>query len=231
MSASAARVLTAATALALFSLSACGGGSTTTTDEVAYTIDQPITALVIGARAAAIEIGTGTGPATVKETHRYAKDKPGTAHQVQDGTLRLTESGCADDNVRCEVKYHITVPAATSAEITAQAGAVRVNGLSGDVHITTEAGAVEGTALSGGEVIVKTQAGAATLKLAKAPAMLRTETQVGAVELQVPGGNAYAIAVHTDVGKADVSVRNDPASAHRIEVSTQVGTVRIEPLP
>src|SRR3954447_23179771 len=85
-------------ALALLSAAACGGGSSTTTDEVSYTIAQPFTALVIGARAAAIEIVTGAGPATVKETYTYSKDKPGTAHQVQGGTLRLTESGCVDDD-------------------------------------------------------------------------------------------------------------------------------------
>jgi hypothetical protein len=38
-----------------------------------------------------------------------------------------------------------------------------------------------------------------------------------------------AIDVDTDVGTADVSVRKDPASPHRVRVSTQVGAVSIEP--
>lgn len=85
-------------------------------------------------------------------------------------------------------------------------------------------------ALAGDEVIVNTQAGAASLEFAEAPSMLQATTEVGAVELRVPGDAAYAVTADAQVGKAKVSVRNDPASAHRIQVKTQVGAVTIEPL-
>ena len=39
--------------------------------------------------------------------------------------LRLTESGCGDDELRCDVDYRIRMPMAMSAEITAQAGGSR----------------------------------------------------------------------------------------------------------
>jgi DUF4097 and DUF4098 domain-containing protein YvlB len=222
------RLAAAVTALVLLPLAGCGGGSTTT-DEVAYTIDQPFTALVIDSRAAAVEITTGDGPASVKEVHKYSKDKPRTGHQVDGQTLRLTESGCVDDNARCGVEYHITVPAATTAQITAQAGAVRLTGLAGDIHVTTQAGAVEGTGLSGAEVVVKSQAGAVSLEFTEAPTLLRANTELGAVELRVPGDSAYAVAASTDLGKAEISVRQDAASAHRIEASAQAGAVTVEP--
>ena len=99
------------------------------------------------------------GPVTVTEEHRYARTKPTTAHQVEGQTLRLTQSGCGDDETRCNVEYRIRMPAAMSAEITAEAGAVRVDNLSGDLRISTEAGAVESRDLTSAEVTVNTEAG------------------------------------------------------------------------
>lgn len=222
--------MAALAALTLLPLAACAGGAVTS-DEVAYTIDQAVTGLVVDAHAAAVVIEAGDGPATVTEKHRYSDDKPVTAHRVDGQTLRLTESGCGNDDVKCETEFHIRMPSATTAQITAQAGAVTVRGLAGDIHVTTEAGAVEGTGLSGKTVVVKTQAGAASLEFTEAPSDLQATSQVGAVEVRLPGNAAYAVEVDTDVGQSDVSVRKDAASPHRVRISTQVGAVSIEPLP
>ena len=215
--------------LLLTPLAACTGGSVTTEDQ-SYTINAAITALVVDARAAAVTVESGTGAATVTETHRYADSKPQTTHTVDGSTLKLTEAGCGNDEVRCDVEYRIVVPAAASAHITAQAGAVGIAGLSGDVTVTTQAGAVEGKALAGDTVSVTTQAGATKLAFIEAPTKVTTSTELGAVELMVPGDVAYAVDVQTRVGKSDVSVRRDAASPHRIEVRTQVGAVRIAPV-
>ena len=200
-------------------------------EELSYQIDQSVTALVIAARAASVAIVVGDGPVIVTEQHRYSMSKPTTAHRVEGQTLRLTESGCGDDELRCDVEYRIRMPKAISAEITAQAGAVRVDGLAGDVHVTTEAGAVEGRALTSDEVIIKTEAGAASLEFAEAPTLVQTTTSMGAVEVRVPGTTAYAVDVKTSVGGSSVGVEQDPASAHRIEVQTELGAVKIERLP
>ena len=224
------RTVAAVTAMALLPVAGCSGGSTTT-DELSYQIDEPVTALVIDARAASVAITVADGPVTVTEEHRYSKGKPTTAHEVEYETLRLTESGCGDDNARCDVGYTIRMPKAMSADITAQAGAVKVDGLAGDVHVTTQAGAVEGRALTSDQVTVKTEAGAASLEFAAAPSLIRTTTSAGAVELRVPGTTAYAVDVQTSVGASSVKVDQDPASTHRIEVHTDVGAVKIESLP
>lgn len=224
------RTAAALTAIALLPLAACSAGSTTT-EELSYQIDQSVTALVIAARAASVAIVVGDGPVTVTEEHRYSRSKPTTAHRVEGQTLRLTESGCGDDELRCDVEYRIRMPKAISAEITAQAGAVRVDGLAGDVRVTTEAGAVEGRALTSDEVIIKTEAGAASLEFAEAPTLVQTTTSMGAVEVRVPGTTAYAVDVQTSVGGSSVGVEQDPASAHRIEVHTDLGAVKIERLP
>jgi hypothetical protein len=224
------RTTVASTAVGLLTLAACAGCASTT-ETMSYQVDEPVTALVIEARAASVDIVVGNGPATVTEKHRYSSGKPTTAHRVEGRALRLTESGCGNDNARCDVGYRIRLPRATSAEIHAQAGAVKIDGLAGDVHITTEAGAVEGRALTSAEVTITTDAGAAWLEFAKAPALVRTTTNVGAVQLRVPGTTAYAVDVRTAVGGSSVEVDQDSSSSHRIKVTSEVGAVKIDRLP
>ncbi len=224
-------MLTAAAAvtvgIAVTVLTGCAGGGSTTTDEQSYEIAEQVDSLVVDARAAAVAIETGDGPVTVTETYHFTGDKPVTSHRVDGRTLRLTETGCRTDNARCGVEFRIHLPAATRAEITSQAGAVRVTGLTGDMSVTTQAGAVEGRGLGGDEVSVSTQAGATTLEFARAPSIVRASTEVGAIEVRVPGGTSYAVDVHSAVGKTDVAVPRDSTSEHRIEARTNVGAVRI----
>ena len=167
---------------------------------------------------------------TVTETYHFTDDKPATSHRVNGTTLQLTDTGCRNDEVRCGVEFRVHLPAAARAEITAQAGAVRVTGLLGDVAVTTQAGAVEGRALGGADVAVSTQAGAANLEFARVPSTVRASTEVGAVELGLPSGASYAVDVQTTVGSSDVSVQRDPASPHKVEVRTNVGAVKVHNL-
>ena len=216
--------------IALVPLAACTA-MPATTEKLDYQIDQAVTALVIDARAASVDIVAGDGPVTVTEEHRYSRTKPTTAHAVEGQMLRLTESGCGDDELRCDVDYRIRMPKAMSAEITAQAGRVKVDGLGGDLRVATQAGAVEGRALRSANATIETAAGAASLEFAAAPTLVRARTSAGAVELRVPGTVAYAVDVRTSVGAAVVDVDKNPASKHRIEVQTDVGAVKIERLP
>jgi hypothetical protein len=209
-------------------LAGCGGvGGGSTTDQQTYQIAGRIDALVIDARAAAVVLETGDGPVTVAETYRFAGDKPATAHRVEGGTLRLTETGCRDDGILCEVEFRVQLPAATRADITSQAGAVQVTGTTGDLAVTTQAGAIEGRALGGDQVSFSTQAGAVTMEFARAPSMARASTEVGAVEVRVPSGPSYAVDVQSTVSHSDISVQRDPASTHKIQVRAGVGAVKI----
>ena len=61
------RTAAALAALTLLPLAACSVG--TTTEEVSYSIDQPLTGLVVDARAAGVAIVVGDGPVTVTEEH------------------------------------------------------------------------------------------------------------------------------------------------------------------
>jgi hypothetical protein len=212
-------------------LAACSGSGSTTTDEASYQIDQAVNALVLDARAASITIDVGDGPVTVREVHRYAKDKPTTGHQVDGQTLRLTESGCGDDNIRCDTEFHVRMKPDSTADVTTQAGAVRINGLTGTIRIKSQAASVEAVGLASDEVTVETEAGAASLEFAEVPNLARVTSQAGAVTVRVPGTAKYAVDAAATVGATDVSVQKDPASAHRIQVKTELGAIKIEPSP
>lgn len=215
--------------IALVTVAACGGtdGGTTIEEQSSYEITESIEALVVDARAAAVTIETGEAPVTVTEIYRYEDDKPATSHRVDGSTLRLTDTGCHNDEVRCGVEFRVHLPAAASVRIDAQAGAVRVTGLAGDVTATTQAGAFEGKALTGDQISVTTQAGTASLEFAQAPVSVRATTQAGAIKVKVPADQAYAVDAHTNVGGAEVSVQQDPASTHKIQVSAELGSVKV----
>jgi len=78
--------------------------------------------------------------------------------------------------VRCDIGYLIKMPKAMTTDITAQAGAVRLDGLAGDVLVTTQAGAVDGHNLTSAEVTIRTDAGAASLDFATAPTLVQATT-------------------------------------------------------
>ena len=201
--------------------------SSTAADQQSYQITDRIDALVVDARAAAVTLEVGDGPVTVDEIYHSGSERPTTSHRVDGSTLRLTETGCRDNSVRCDVEFRVRLPAAATADITSQAGAVQVAGLTGNLTVTTQAGAVQGTGLGGDQVRVSTKAGATTLAFTRAPSTVSATTEVGAVEVRVPSGTSYAVDVQSTVGRSDVSVQRDPASPHKIEVRTSVGAVRV----
>jgi DUF4097 and DUF4098 domain-containing protein YvlB len=223
------RTAAALTAILVLPLAACSVGLRT--EDVSYSIDQPLTALVVEARAASVAIDVGDGPVTVTEQHHRSRGTSTTAHRVEGRTLRLTESGCGDDELRSCVGYRIRMPQAMSADISASAGAVEVDGLSGNLTIATAAGSVEGRGLTSAEVTVETEAGALSLEFAKAPTLVRATTSLGAVELRLPGTTAYDVEASSELGERSVTVDQDPESEHRVEVRTEVGTVKVAPLP
>ena len=210
--------------LALPGCSTIGSGSETQS----YEITEQVQRLVIEAEAGEVEITSGDGAVSVTETVHYRTEKPKTSHSAAAGTLRLTETGCTADNLRCHVEFDVRVPAATVVDITTAAGAVRLRDLAGDVTVVTQAGAIEATSLSSGRVSVTTEAGAASLGFNQPPTDVRASTELGAIVVQVPRGVAYAVKVDAEVGGAQVRVDQDPASPHKISAKTQVGGVRVE---
>jgi hypothetical protein len=214
---------------AIVALSACGGlGGGSTTEEASYDISQQITALDVDARMAAVIVETGDGPVTVTETYHFSDDKPRTSHRVDGSTLHWIDTGCRNDEVRCDVELRVRIPADASLQVKAEAGAVTVAGLAGSIDVTTEAGAFEGKLLSADKVNVTSQAGATSLEFAEPPTTVQASTEAGTIRVRVPSGTAYAVEADTALGTAKISVQRDPASVHRIAVHSSAGAVTVE---
>ncbi len=197
------------------------------TEEQSYEITEAVTSVVIDARAGAVAVVAGNGPLRVTERYEYRDDKPRTSHQVDKATLKLTETGCASDTIRCSVSFRIQVPEATAVTITTNAGAVELHDLAGDIRVQTDAGAVEGKNLTGNNVSVETDAGATSLHFREPPAAVDATTDLGAISVEVPRGTVYAVDVTTSVGGADVTVDRDPSSPHKITLQTNVGGIKV----
>jgi DUF4097 and DUF4098 domain-containing protein YvlB len=198
------------------------------TDEQSYDVAEQVESLIIDARAAAVKVEAGDGAIKVTETYHYSEDKPRTSHEVSGTALRLTESGCATDELRCNVEFKIRVPAATAVQITTRAGAISLADLTGDVTVVTDAGAVEGKGIGADSVSVKTQAGATSLQFAEPPASVEASTELGAIAVKLPSGTSYAVDVSTTAGGSDIKVQQDPASPHRLSLRTNLGAIKVE---
>ena len=105
------------------------------------------------------------------------------------------------------------MPKTVTTQITAQAGAIKLVGLAGNVDITTQAGAVDGRTLTSAEVTVTTEAGAASLEFTKPPTLVQATTSMGAAELRLPGTTTYAVDVQTSIGASTIGVDQDPPPA------------------
>lgn len=213
--------------LVLLVLAGCTNVNTKT-DEQSYDVAEQVKSLIIDARAAAVTVQAGDGVIKVTETYHYSNDRPRTSHEVNGTALRLTESGCATDEVRCNVEFTVRVPAPTAVNITAKAGAVTLADLTSDVTVVTDAGAVEGKNLAGDSVTVTTDAGATSLQFSEPPASVKASTEVGAISLKLPGGTAYAVDVSTKAGGSDIQVQQDSKSPYKISLRTNVGGIRVE---
>ena len=88
--------VSAVMAVALGAMAACSAGRTTT-DEQSYEISEQVTALTVDGKAAVVTVEGGEGPVTVTEIYRYADDRPGTSHRLDGATLRLSDTGCQND--------------------------------------------------------------------------------------------------------------------------------------
>jgi Putative adhesin len=198
------------------------------TETHTYELTGAITRLVVDDSAGHVEITVGDGPVRVTETMRYGRQRPTTTHTNVGGTVHLTAASCwAIFDRGCEVDYTVRVPARTAVQIQANAGSVRVTGLTGDLRVTADAGVVRATELGSAHTTVQADAGQVSLRYRAVPSTVDAHTDAGSVEIWVPGGTPYAVEASTDAGERTIGVPTDSASPHRITAHAGAGSVRI----
>lgn len=192
-----------------------------------YTILDRVDRLDLRDPAGKITITAGDGPVKVSEKLRYNGDQPDATHEVSGTTLRLVNNGCHRGLHRCSVDYEVRVPAGTDVAIDADAGAVRLSGLSGDIDVTAQAGAVDGDRLASSHTVVRASAGRISLAFTGVPDSVEAHDSAGMVSIQVPVGTAYAVDARADAGKTEITVERDSSSPHRILARASAGKIEI----
>jgi len=192
-----------------------------------YEIARSVTHLVVNARASNVIVEAGDGPISVTETYGPTGDNPRTSHQVEGTTLRITDTGCRRPG-RCQVEIRARVPAATAADITTRAGAIRLSGLHGEIAVANQAGTVEASGLGSTRVSANTRTGSISLSFSRPPNAVKAWTALGSVVVKVPMTKAYAVDVSTALGGSEILVPRDAASPHKISLRTDLGGVRVE---
>jgi hypothetical protein len=191
-----------------------------------YQISSPVSTVIVTSHAGNITVTGGSGSATsVTEQAAYSSTPPVTTRTVSGKTLTITYS-CPVELV-CGVAYVVQVPRDVTLQVKADAGAIRLSGLAGDVTAKADAGFISATALSGASVSLTTEVGGITATFTGTPATIQALARVGAITLHVPGGATYKVSADADVGKATVSVPQSSSSGHVITATTNVGTISI----
>jgi hypothetical protein len=191
-----------------------------------YRISSPVSTVVVISHVGNITVTGGGGPSvSVTQQATYSKTPPVTTRTLSGKTLTVTYT-CPSQLV-CAVAYAIQVPRDVAVQAQADAGAVRLTGLAGNVTAKAKVGLINATGLSGASVSLTTDGGGITASFTAAPGTIMAVAHVGAIILHVPGQDSYKVSADARVGHADVGVRQNSSSDHVITATTDVGAIKI----
>jgi hypothetical protein len=197
---------------------------------VVYRISSPVSTVIVISHVGDVTvIGGGlTTSATVTQEADYSSSPPVTSRTISGKTLTVTYT-CPVQLV-CGVAYIIRVPRDVAVQATAGAGAIRLTGLGGRVTAKADVGSIAATALTGAVVSLTTDVGGISATFAAAPTTVQAMTRVGGITLRVPGTASYKVSADAHLGKATVSIPQNPSSPHAITATADVGSVLVGPL-
>lgn len=193
-----------------------------------YQLPTTLTSLRIDGDAVAIDVTAADNAKTIT-VREQLHGRATTMKDVTSSSATLTAkcpSGLSF-GVGCSVDYTVTMPAQVALNVDGTAGDMKLIGPFAKATISTKAGRVEGTSLGAGTYEVTTNAGQVNLKFASPPDSVKVKSDVGEVELTVPGGTKYAVTTETTVAVKNIDVDQDSSSTHRIDVTTTVGAITI----
>ena len=196
-----------------------------------YTVSEPVHELVVDSDAGSVRIvATDADSISVRQTTHWVTDEPSPKRSVVDGVLRLADADECRGGwtvFRCETDYRIEVPRELAVTVKADAGTVKVAGVTGNLTIESDAGTVQGTELGSDRVKASTDAGNVKLTFASAPSWVSAETDAGNVDIDLPRSE-YALDLDTDAGDSSIEgvVRYD-LSPHAVKARTDAGDIEI----
>jgi hypothetical protein len=223
----------------------CRGGDPRTER---YTIDEPITAVIVDAGVTEVKVRAHAQEGVIVDAALLGDDRgPEPQLRVEGGVLHVSttcDSGC------CADELSLAIPTAATFELELGVGDVTVAGLAGAVELDVGTGNVDleqlagglslhigtgeihGRGLLGADAWVEVDVGNVSLayELAASLESILVEVGVGDVGLRVPEGD-YDLRLFAGVGDASVSDVQDRDEASRhIHVDVGVGNIDVRGL-
>jgi hypothetical protein len=191
-----------------------------------YRVLSPVRSLALSAAVSQVTI-TGSQQRTTSVTEQiwYSQRLPSFSRSLAGGTLSLGYTCPAEAD--CGVGYHIQVPRDTAVSVTLQSGSITLSGLAGPVTASTATGLISATGLSGDTVRLRTGSGEIIAGFTSPPTTLQATTQVGAINIGVPGTVLYNVTARATAYVINVNI----STSSPYTITAQAGTGAITVVP
>ncbi|MFF7988323.1 DUF4097 family beta strand repeat-containing protein [Kitasatospora xanthocidica] len=214
--------------------------------------DVPVHRLKLQTGSASVKVRAGRADhVVVGQRLDWTVRKPVVSSVIVDGLLTVGVQ-CRPvlpvADFGCGAEIEVEVPAATEVSGSVGSGAVRVEGLSGNVDVElgsgelllvdtsgdvtarATSGLIRGVDLSARRVDVRTTSGAMELSFAKAPQQVETRATSGSVTVTLPRNSRYAFSsdVGSGTGRIDPQLA-DSDSPNHIHATATSGSITIDP--
>jgi hypothetical protein len=202
-----------------------GGLQTSST----YEVPGPVSTLVVSSGLGAVAI-TGSHRSTVSVTERvrFSARPPAMTRTLAGKTLTLGYK-CPDESL-CTASYDIQVPRGVTVRVSSGLGEIRLSSLAGTVTARSGSGLISADGLSSPTASFTTDQGEINAVFTTAPAMVHATTNLGAINLRVPGTVSYDVnAPPGELDSAIVTIPQSSSSRHVIDVICKMGSVLIGP--
>jgi hypothetical protein len=211
-------------------LTGCGlksivGGSTNQ-DTVTYQVTDKVAKLNLKNGSGDSVITEYDGSAVrVTETLKWNDRKPDAKHSVSGDTL-LVQYECGAGWGNCSVDYKIEVPKGLQIDADTGSGNITLRSLTGQLEVSSGSGDVDAAGLGSKKVYAEAGSGNVELKFAAVPDSVETKSGSGDCALQVPQGS-YDVNTKVGSGDANVSIKDDASSTHKLSLTTGSGDVSV----
>jgi hypothetical protein len=236
------------------SLLAVGWGGLTVASLLARVTDHR-SATYVGVHAVDLDLAfesvqiVGAADATsvsMTRSYTWSLGRPTLRNQVEGDLLSITSSCPFSVGESCSGHVRLVVPKDLEVrvhgsdgsltlrnldgplDVSTSDGSINAADLTGQLKLRTSDGSVVATGLRSEEVDATTSDGSVRLSFEVAPVTVTGHTSDGSIEVVVPSdGTAYNVTATTSDGSRQVVVPTDPSSAHRMQLSTSDGSIRV----
>ncbi len=197
---------------------------------VSYAVTAPLRGVELRLASGNADIVASSSPALqVRRTESYAFGHAARERRWMAGGVLHISSGCPRIVVgSCSASYELAVPQGLTVQVRTSAGAIRMNGVSGDATLDTHSGDVDVEAYCGFHLSALSESGSLSVATACTPQSLRLQTGSGYARALVPPGRYRIAAVSGGRRQRVTGVRNDPTAPFTITVESGSGAVAVE---